>query len=220
LRAGSGPNGTEIHIQVVDSEPPSAAAHPIQRAQSAEWIEPAAQSAADSHVRSRSQGGTMPVSAVVAMPHDELHDALKSVDVLDLMRRLRTDDGDRPAEARRELLRRGFNEVDLQLARQLFSPDAEDRKQLAREVPRLSSVDAAQWLMWLALDPQAEVRLAAVTTLATTGDPGLLDRVEALARNDRDPQVHALAAQIAKQRELAAGRGDSTGSAGHAAPLR
>ena len=143
------------------------------------------------------------------MPQNDLRDALKSVDVLDLMRRLRADDGDQRAEARRELVRRGFSEVDLELARQLFSPDAETRKQLARAVPRLSSVDAAQWLMWLALDPQPEVRLAAVTTLATTGDPALLDRVEALARNDRDPQIQALAEQIAKQRELASTRGDS-----------
>ena len=140
---------------------------------------------------------------------NDVRDALKSVDVLDLMRRLRADDGEQRAEARRELVRRGFSEVDLELARQLFSPDAEVRKQLARAVPRLSSVDAAQWLMWLALDPQPEVRLAAMATLATTGDPALLDRVEALARNDRDPQIQALAEQIAKQRELASKRGDS-----------
>ena len=62
--------------------------------------------------------------------------------------------------------------------------------------------------MWLAADPQPEVRLAAMTTLATTGDPALLDRVEALARNDREPQIQLLAAQIAKQCELAH-RGDS-----------
>ncbi len=105
-------------------------------------------------------------------------------------------------------MRRGFSEVDLELARQLFSPDAEIRKQLARAVPRLASVDAAQWLMWLALDPQTDVRLAAVGTLATTGDPALLDRVEALARKDRDPQVQALAEQIAKQREISSSRGN------------
>ncbi len=74
--------------------------------------------------------------------------------------------------------------------------------------------------MWLALDPQPEVRLAAVSTLATTGDPALLDRVEALARKDRDPQIQVLAEQIAKQRELASKRGDSTEPAGGAGSLR
>jgi hypothetical protein len=136
------------------------------------------------------------------------------------MRRLRAEDSGQQAEARRELVRRGFSEVDLELARQLFSPDTESRKQLARAVPRLSSVDAAKWLMWLALDPQPEVRLAAVSTLATTGDPGLLDRVEALARSDRDPQIQALADQIAKQRDLSSSRGDSTEPAGGANFMR
>ena len=48
LRRGSGSNQTAMHIQVADSAPsPSAverdaAARPIQRAQSAEWVEPVA----------------------------------------------------------------------------------------------------------------------------------------------------------------------------------
>src|SRR5262249_20251264 len=109
----------------------------------------------------------------------------------------------------RELRRRGFSEVDLELARQLFSPDVEVRKQLAQAVPRLASVDAARWLMWLAADPQPQVRLAAITTLATSGDPSLLDKVEALARKDTDQQVQAVADQIAKQHDLAASRGSS-----------
>ncbi len=162
----------------------------------------------------------MPASAAESVRASDLFDRLKSVDVLDLMRRLRAEDGSQATEARQELVRRGFSEVDLELARQLFSPDAESRKQLARAVPRLSSVDAAQWLMWLALDPQPEVRLAAVSTLATTGDPALLDRVEALARSDRDPQVQALADQISKQRDLSSSRGDSTGAGGGANLMR
>jgi hypothetical protein len=222
LRVGSDSTELAMPIHVADIAPspaavePEAAARPIHRAQSAEWAEPAV----DPRNRPRSQAGTLPVSAEDSMPQSDLRDALKSVDVLDLMRRLRADDGERRSEARRELARRGYSEVDLELARQLFSPDAETRKQLARAVPRLSSVDAAQWLMWLAMDPQPEVRLAAVTTLATTGDPNLLDRVEALARNDRDPQIQALADQIAKQRDLASSRGDSTESAGRANQLR
>ena len=59
-------------------------------------------------------------------------------------------------------------------------------------------------------DPQPEVRLAAISTLATTGDLALLERVEAMARRDHDPQIQALADQIAKQRDLASSRGDST----------
>jgi hypothetical protein len=64
------------------------------------------------------------------------------------------------------------------------------------------------------------VRLLAVSTLATTGDPALLDTVEALARQDRDPQIQALAGQIAKQRELASKRGDPTEPLDGAGALR
>jgi len=223
LRPGGGSNRAAMQIQVAESSPAQAAmdrnatARPIQQVQSVEWVESMAPPATDPRAARRSRAGALPDSTEDSMPRNDIRDALKSVDVLDLMRRLRADDGDQRADARRELVRRGFSEVDLELARQLFSSDAEARKQLARAVPRLSSVDAAQWLMWLALDPQPDVRLAAMTTLATTGDPALLDRVSVLVRNDRDPQIQALAEQIAKQRDLAASRGNSTGLAN---PLR
>jgi hypothetical protein len=219
LRPGGGAKQSTMRIQVTDSSQAPAAigddasARPIQHAQSAEYNEPAPRPAANP----RTATGTLPVSVQESRPLSDLAGGLKSVDVLDLMRRLRADD-DQRAEASRELLRRGFSEVDLELARQLFSPDVEARKQLARSVPRLSSVDAAKWLMWLALDPQPEVRSAALTTLATTGDPVLLDRVEALARSDRDPQIQLLADQIARQRNLASSRGDPT--TGGANPMR
>ena len=121
------------------------------------------------------------------------------------MRRLRSDgETQRPTPAAScSASGEASSEVDLEFARQLFSPDIAARKQLAMAVPRLASVDAARWLMWLAADPQPEVRRAAITTLATTGDPGLLERVEDMARKDSDEQVQALADQIAKQRELA-----------------
>ena len=218
-RSSGGANQVTTHIQVADRSSAIAiegyVGPPIHDAQSAEWVEPAPRGARPV------SGGAMKASAEESIRADEARDRLKSVDVLDLMRRLQqADDNAQQAEARRELVRRGFSEVDLELARQLFSPDTESRKQLARAVPRLSSVDAAKWLMWLAQDPQPEVRLAAVSTLATTGDPSLLDRVEALARSDRDPQVQALADQIAKQRDLSSTRGDSREPAGAASFMR
>ena len=180
----------------------------VLRAQSAEWNAPAGRPLAASQSRPP-RTVTLPVSVEDAVPSDALN-SLKAVDVLELMRRLRSDAEVQRATARRELLRRGFSEVDLELARQLFSPDVAARKQLALAVPRLASVDAAKWLMWLAADPQPEVRRAAITTLATTGDPGLLDRVQALARKDSDEQIQALADQIAKQRDLAAHPGGNS----------
>ncbi len=181
-------------------------ARPISVAQSAEYNAPTGQAAARRPAARPPRTTTLPVSVEDSLPMKSL-DTHKAADVLDLMRKLRSDLESERTPARQELLRRGFSEVDLELARQLFSPDTEVRKQLALSLPRLASVDAARWLMWLAADPQPDVRLAAITTLATTGDPSLLDRVEVLARKDSDERVQAMADQIAKQRDLAADRG-------------
>ena len=189
------PRGSDVDARPISS---FNSGSDVARARSAEWNAPAPAAAQPRSARTV----TLPVSVEDAVTSEAL-DSLKAVDALDLMRRLRSEKEAEQTAARRELLRRGFSEVDLDLARQLFSPDIAARKQLALAVPRLASVDAARWLMWLAADPQPEVRMAAITTLATTGDPRLLDRVEALARKDSDQQIQALADQIAKQRDLA-----------------
>jgi hypothetical protein len=199
----------------VPARPPlgsDATARPIasidaSRVQSAEWVSPSPPSR-QAERAPRPNTATLPVSVEETLPSESL-DSLRTVDVLDLMRRLRSDVESARTPARRELLRRGFSDVDLELARQLFSPDAAVRKQLALAVPRLASVNAAQWLMWLAADPLPEVRRTALTTLATTGDPSLLDRIEELARKDSDQQIQALADQIAKQREMTARGGNA-----------
>lgn len=121
------------------------------------------------------------------------------VETVDLMRRLRAEDRATVRRAEAELTRRGFQPVHLELARWLFDPDPRAREQLARLLPRLQSVDAIPWLLWLARDANAEVRLVAITLLATTGDPGILQQVEQLARQDPDPRVRDLAVRVAKR---------------------
>lgn len=118
--------------------------------------------------------------------------------IVQWMRQLRSEEGGIARRARSRLIERGFSEVQLQLARQLFHPDPAARIQLARTLPGLRSIDARPWLMWLAKDEEANVRLAAITLLATTGDPELLSEVVRLAERDLDPRIQAQAAQIAE----------------------
>ena len=152
-----------------------------------------------------------------------LRASLVAAGPIELMQQLRQSDHQASAAAREELIRRGFGEVDLELARQLFDPDPAVRKHLAQAVPRLQSIDAVPWLLWLCRDDDADVRMTAVTLLATTGDPQLLERVETLARQDTDPRIRELAEQIAQQRDIAGTRGgdsDRLGTnAGHG-PMR
>ncbi len=57
------------------------------------------------------------------------------------------------------------------------------------EALEISGIDAAPWLLRLARDRDAEVRLTAITLLATTGDRALLEEVRRIAQADSDPRI-------------------------------
>jgi hypothetical protein len=113
---------------------------------------------------------------------------LGGVDVLDLMRRLHGD----PSEAegaRSALAARGFSPSEAEIARRVFDLDPAVRRQLARTLPSVPGIDAAPWLLLLARDQDAEVRLTAMTLLATTGDRALLEEVRRIAQGDADRRI-------------------------------
>ena len=125
------------------------------------------------------------------------------LDTVELMRRLQAADQDAVEAAREELARRGFTEVHLALARQLFHPDPEVRARLGRVLLALPNIDAAPWLIELSRDEDPEVRLAAISLMGTTGDEALLRAVENSARQDPDPRVQQQAERIARKRRAA-----------------
>jgi hypothetical protein len=130
-------------------------------------------------------------------PPDSLPDDFSEIKTVELMQWLRHEQESRASGARAELIRRGFTEVHLELARRLFDPDTEVRKQLARLLPGVQSVDPLPWLEWLSRDPDPEVRLVAIGLLGTTGDATLLEQIERTAREDPDPRVRQQAERIA-----------------------
>lgn len=82
------------------------------------------------------------------------------------------------------------------ISRRLADPDPAVRKELAEALPSLSGVDAVPWLLQLARDKDPEVRLTAITLLATTGDPALLARLRAQALEDSDPRIRTQAERL------------------------
>ncbi len=152
-------------------------------------------------------GSPLAASSETGADLDRARRRWTSMDVVDVMRGLQAIESGTAAEARAELIRRGFSEVHLKLAQQLFDPDPEVRKQLVRMLPDLHSIDAMPWLLRLTRDEDSEVRLAALTLLATTGDPTMLSRVQELARQDRDPAVQRTIERLAGRRP--AGEGGS-----------
>jgi HEAT repeat protein len=82
----------------------------------------------------------------------------------------------------------------------LFHPDVEVRKQLARELPGMTGVNAVPWLVQLSRDRDPQVRVAAITLMATTGEPSLLDEIEQIAAADPNPRVRLQAKRVAEHR--------------------
>jgi hypothetical protein len=125
------------------------------------------------------------------------------VDTVDLMRRLQSRDPTVAASARAELMRRGFSEVQLELALRLFDPNPEVRRQLVRVLPDMRSLDATPWLLQLCRDENTEVRRTAFTLIATTPDPLLIERLIQIARQDPDPDIQRQAARLSGLRDEA-----------------
>jgi hypothetical protein len=118
---------------------------------------------------------------------------------IELFKLLAQPPGPETAAVQAEVKRRKFTPREIEVGIHLCSPRADDRCRWAEALPGLSGVDAKMWLMWLSHDPTPQVRLTAVTLMATASDPELLARVSEMARSDRDDRVQAQAARIIQQ---------------------
>ena len=118
--------------------------------------------------------------------------------VLRWMFALRANDPSRRHRAEEELRALGFEALQLELALQLTDPNPNVRRELAESLPSMPGIDARGWLVWLSRDQNADVRLAAMSVMATTGDPTVLRRIEQMARRDVDPRVQRQGEQLLK----------------------
>jgi hypothetical protein len=126
--------------------------------------------------------------------------SLGGEDDVELIKELNCEDDTRAAAIEAELIRRGFTKVQLDLARKLFDADSAVRKRLVQDLPGIQGVDTVPWLLQLCRDTDAEVRLSAITFLATSTDPAILDEVEQIVQRDSDSGVRRIADRIARQR--------------------
>ena len=150
--------------------------------------------------QSADSGGVHRMSHVAADGIDrQLSSSIAGEDVVELMKELNSESDTRAIAVEAELVRRGFAAVQIDLARRLFDHDPAVRKRLVQEVPGLQGVDAVPWLLQLCRDTDAEVRLAAITFLATSSDPSVLDEVEQIGQRDTDSGVRRIADRITQQ---------------------
>jgi len=121
-------------------------------------------------------------------------------DARDLLERWRTSRSERP-EIEDELATRGFRPIPKRLVEQYFSENLADRLRLVDSVLTEPGVDARPWLILLAEDENAEVRLMAVTVMATSDDKALVEKAWQTALRDRDSRIADLAARLRQRRE-------------------
>jgi hypothetical protein len=116
------------------------------------------------------------------------------------MHQLQSTDKTAVQRAENELRQRGFGEFQVELARRLTHENPVVRRQLAESVPSMPQIDRKVWLIWLSRDEDADVRLIALSIMATSGDPELMKRVEQIARQDSDPRIQRQADKLQNPR--------------------
>lgn len=75
-----------------------------------------------------------------------------------------------PAAARELQEGRGFDALNLQIARATADPSVATRLELLRSLPRQAGIDSVGWLLHLAQDESPQVRVGAIKVLSTAGD--------------------------------------------------
>jgi len=125
---------------------------------------------------------------------------LTSISTRQLIRALSGSE-EEAARAATRLAERGFGTQQMEVARRLADPDPAVRRRLVEQVVRLAGIDPRRWLLWLSEDGHADVRLAALTVMATSKDPRLLRRVEQSAARDPDPRIQRLADRLGSGRD-------------------
>lgn len=127
---------------------------------------------------------------------DLLWNRPQDIPSFELLRLAQIEDGSAADRAWNEIHARDIPVKFLELGLHLTDPDAAVRRRWVQRLPSLPGIDARPWLLALSNDEDAEVRMKALVLMATMGDPRILQRIEQLARDDREPQIQAQAQRI------------------------
>lgn len=121
---------------------------------------------------------------------------LEQLNTIPLAQLLHGSDASVVRASRAELARRGHPPLEIYLQERLTDPDPRVRSQAAGSLPSMPGMDARPWLLSLSRDESGEVRLVALTLMATSGESQMLRRVKEMAQTDTDPRVRSQAQRI------------------------
>lgn len=91
--------------------------------------------------------------------------------------------------AHAELQRRGLDDQQIALAERLADPDVRVRLGMLYDLTHQFSENPRPWLLWLAEDPEPQVRKAAISILATMDDQQIQKKLQELLVNERSETV-------------------------------
>jgi hypothetical protein len=128
---------------------------------------------------------------------------LEGVSNRELLRRWLVADGGEVLPFEAELTHRGFVRLSARLVAPLFSKSAEERLRLVDDVLTEPGIDPRPWLILLSEDIDADVRLLAVTIMATSDDANLIEKAWQVSIHDRDPRIAGLASRLRQRRDTA-----------------
>lgn len=103
-------------------------------------------------------------------------------------------------EVETSLATRGFQPVPEKLVRLYLAHESPDRKNVPDQVIAEPTIDSRPWLLLLAADDDVDVRLAAVTMMATSTDQIMVEKALQIAIRDRDPRIADLASRLRERR--------------------
>jgi hypothetical protein len=131
---------------------------------------------------------------------DAVETPLASLESRTLLQRWLAANGRSSLGLEQELAKRGFKHLSQEFVQPFFSSRPAERLQFVDDVLAEPGVDARPWLVLLAEDRDAEVRLAAVTIMATSNDAILVEKAFQAAIHDRDPRIAGLAERLRERR--------------------
>ena len=125
--------------------------------------------------------------------------SLRPLSMRELLLQMNAADKFTAAAIREVFAERGIAAEELAVATRLLAADPAERIKLIDELKVLPARTARRWLRELLIDADAEVRLKALTALATTNDPELRSIARDIAVRDTDRRVAEMATQIMRQ---------------------
>ena len=93
------------------------------------------------------------------------------------------------AAAKTELTRRGLSESQIAIATRIAAGDLQTKLDLVDMIAGDTSADPRPWLLLLLKDPSRDVKLRAVSVLATFKDPAIQQELETHLLDEPDPTV-------------------------------